>query len=199
MLPTKEFDPVVYVPYAADAPATMEVLARSASGPTAAAAFVGDQLRALDPDLPLLPVTTVNEALARQFWPQRMFGSMFAIFASIAMLLATCGLYAVTAYGVSRRTREIGVRVALGADARSIWWAVTGTTLRQLALGLVLGTAGAAAIATVLPAILVGTGDASYLAFIGVVAVLVAAGVTSSTLPARRAIRLDPTTALQGD
>ena len=137
--------------------------------------------------------------MARQLWMQRLFGSMLAIFASIALLLATCGLYAVTAYGVSRRTREIGVRVALGADARSIWWAVTGTTLRQLGFGLILGTAGAAAIATVLPAILVGTGGANYLAFIAVVVVLVAAGVAASTLPALRATRLDPTTALQAE
>ena len=106
----------------------------------------------------------MDEALARQLWPQRLFGSMFAVFASIAMLLATCGLYAVTAYAVSRRTREIGVRVALGADARSVWWAVTGTTLRQLAIGLVLGMAGAAGVATILPAFLVGTGGANVFA-----------------------------------
>jgi putative ABC transport system permease protein len=199
MLPSGEFDPVVYTSYAADPPQTMQVLARASSGSMAAAAFVGAELRALDPDVPLLPVTTVDEALARRHWPQRMFGFMFSIFASIAMLLATCGLYAVTSYAVSRRTREIGVRVALGADARSIWWAVTGTTLRQLGIGLILGTAGAAAIATVLPAILVGTRGASYLAFIGVVVVLVAAGVTASTVPARRAMRLDPTTALQAE
>jgi len=144
-----------------------------------------------------LPMSTVDETLALQLWPQRLFGSMFALFASIAMLLATCGLYAVTAYAVSRRTREIGVRVALGADARSVWWAVTGTTLQQLAIGLALGTAGAAAVATLLPAILVGTGGANLLAFAGVAAVLVAAGVVASAVPARRAMRLDPVTALQ--
>jgi putative ABC transport system permease protein len=199
MLPSGEFDPVVYTSYAGDPPETMIVLARSVSGPTAAAAFVGDQLRALDPDVPLLPALTVEESLAQQLWPQRLFGSMFAAFASIAMLLATCGLYGVTAYGVSRRTREIGVRVALGADARSIWWAITGTTLRQLTIGLVLGAAGAAAIARVLPAMLVGTGGPNYLAFAVVAIVLVLAGIAASTVPARRAMRLDPTTALQAE
>jgi predicted permease len=197
MPPSGEFDPVVYSSYAADPPQTMLVLGRSVSGPSATAAFVQDQIRALDPDVPLYGVSTVDDALARGRWPQRIFGSMFAIFASIAMLLATCGLYAVTAYAVSRRTREIGVRVALGADARRVWWAVTGATLRQLAIGLVLGTAGAAAIATVLPAMLVGTGGANLLAFAGVVVVLVAAGVAASAVPARRAMRLDPMTALQ--
>jgi ABC-type antimicrobial peptide transport system permease subunit len=115
------------------------------------------------------------------------------------MLLATCGLYAVTAYAVSRRTREIGVRVALGADARSVWWAVAGTTLRQLAIGLVLGMAGAAAVATILPAILVGTGGPNPFAFIAVAVVLIAAGVLASVLPARRAMRLDPVTVLQAE
>jgi putative ABC transport system permease protein len=197
-LPSGDFDPVVYGSYAADPPQAIQVLARSASGPAAAAGFVGDQVRALDPDLPLLPMSTVDETLALALWPQRLFGSMFAIFASIAMLLATSGLYAVTTYAVSRRTREIGVRVALGADARGVWWAVTGATLGQLAIGLVLGTAGAAGVAAILPAILVGTGSvANVFVFAGVAVVLVAAGVAASAVPARRAMRLDPVTALQ--
>jgi ABC-type antimicrobial peptide transport system permease subunit len=137
--------------------------------------------------------------MAIQFWPQRTFGSIFAVVAAIAMLLATCGLYAVTSYAVSRRTREIGVRVALGADARRVWWAVTGTTLRQLAVGLVLGSAGAAMVTTALPAFLVGTGGTRLFAYSAVVLVLVAAGVAASALPARRATRLDPVTALQSE
>jgi ABC-type antimicrobial peptide transport system permease subunit len=144
-------------------------------------------------------MTTVDELLASQQWPQRLFGSMFAVFASIALLLATCGLYAVTAYAVSRRTREIGVRVALGADARSVWWAVTGPTVRQLAIGLLLGSAGAAAVTRVLPAFLVGTGGGNRFAFVGVAVVFLAVGILASTVPARRAMRLDPVTALQTD
>jgi ABC-type antimicrobial peptide transport system permease subunit len=122
---------------------------------------------------------------------------MFAGFASIALLLATCGLYAVTAYAVSRRTREIGVRVALGADARRVWWAVTRSTLRQLAIGLTLGTAGAAAVATILPAVLVGTGGANLWAFAAVAVLLTLSGLVASAVPARRALRLDPVAALQ--
>ncbi len=198
-LPSGDFDPVVYGSYAADPPPAIQVIARSASGPTVTTAVVGDHVRALDPDLPLTPMMTIDELLARMFWPQRLFGSMFALFAAIAMLLAACGLYAVTAYAVSRRTREIGVRVALGADARSIWWAVTGTTLRQLALGLVIGLAGAVGIATVLPAILVGSGGVDRLAILVVAIVLVGVGIAASALPARRAMRLDPAAALQAE
>jgi ABC-type antimicrobial peptide transport system permease subunit len=124
---------------------------------------------------------------------------MFATFASIAMLLATCGLYAVTAYAVSRRTREIGVRVALGADARTVWWTIAGTTLRQLAIGLALGTIGAVGVATILPAILVGESATRPLVFGAVAAMLVAAGIVASAIPARRAMRVDPVTALQAE
>jgi ABC-type antimicrobial peptide transport system permease subunit len=142
---------------------------------------------------------TVDDALTQQLWPQRLFGSMFAAFASIAMLLATSGLYGVTSYAVSRRTREIGVRVALGAGTRAVWWAIAGTTVQQLAIGLAIGAAGAAAIATLLPAMLVGTGGANVPAFVGVAIVLVAAGLVASALPARRALRLEPTIALQAE
>jgi putative ABC transport system permease protein len=124
---------------------------------------------------------------------------MFAGFAAIALLLATCGLYAVTVYAVSRRTREIGVRVARGADARRVWWAVTSTTLRQLAIGLTLGIAGAAAVATIIPAFLVGTGGTDLVAFAAVAVLMAASGIVASAVPARRAIRLDPVTALQSE
>jgi predicted permease len=199
VLPSGEFDPVVYGAYTSDPPQGIQVLMRSASGRAAASALVSDHVRVLDRDLPVLPVRTTDEAMAVQFWPQRTFGSIFAVVAAIAMLLATCGLYAVTTYAVSRRTREIGVRVALGADARSVWWAVTGATLRQLAIGLVLGTAGGAMVATVLPAFLVGTGSVRLFAFAVVVIALVAAGLLASAVPARRAMRLDPVAALQSE
>jgi predicted permease len=198
-LPSGDFDPVVYRPYAADPPRAMFVLTRSAAGRLAPAAAVTNAVAALDPGLPLVPATTVDEAIARQFWPQRLFGSLFGIVAAIAMLLATSGLYAVTAYAVSRRTREIGVRVALGADARGVWWTVTGATFRQLAIGLTLGLAGAAAVGTMLPAMLVGAGGGQPLVLVLVALVLVAAGVAASALPARRAVRLDPVTALHAE
>ena len=105
-LPSGEFDPVVYSSYVSTPPRTMEIVARSALGPSAAAAFVAAQVRAIDADLPLMPATTVDDALTRQIWPQRLFGSMFAAFASIAMLLATCGLYGVTSYAVSKSARD---------------------------------------------------------------------------------------------
>jgi len=194
-----EFDPVLYVPYAIDALPTMSIVARGDSDLASTVGIIRDQVRALDPDLPVFNISTVEEALSVNRWPQRVFGSMFAIFALIALLLATVGLYAVTAYAVSRRTREIGVRVALGADARQVWWAVTGPTLRQLALGLLMGLVGAAAVATVLPAIVAGTGGANPLILIGVAMLLLVVGIGACVIPGLRAARLDPIAALRSE
>ena len=144
-------------------------------------------------------VSTLEDVLMRQLSTQRLIGPLFAIVALIALLLATCGVYAVTAYAVSHRMREIGVRIALGADAPGVWWAVTSATLRQLAIGVVLGGAGAAAVSTVLPASLFGSEGLDPLLLAGIAAVLVAAGLTATAVPARRALRVDPMTTLRAE
>jgi putative ABC transport system permease protein len=183
--------------------ALMTILARSASGPPsgpeAAASFVVDRVREVHPDLAVFGVSTLDDVLMRQLPAQRVIGPLFATFALVALLLATCGVYAVTAYAVSHRMRELGVRIALGADARRVWWAVTGTTLRQLAIGLVLGSAGAVAVSTVLPASLFGSEGLDPLLLAGIATVLVAAGLTASAVPARRALRVDPMTTLRAE
>lgn len=194
-----EFDPVLYVPYAIDSLPTMSILARSDFDLASTVAVIRDQVRALDPELPVFNISTVQESLSVNRWPQRVFGSMFGIFALIALSLATVGLYAVTAYAVSRRTREIGVRVALGADPRQVWWAVTGPTLRQLALGLLMGLAGAAAVAAVLPAMVVGTTGANPLTLIGVAILMLVVGIAACVIPGLRATRLDPIAALRSE
>jgi predicted permease len=199
MLPDGGFDPVVYQSWRADPPQTLFVLARSPAGAGAVASIVGSAAQALDPDLPLRQANTVSVEMRRQFWPQQTFGSILVILAAIATALATSGLYAVTAYAVSRRTREIGVRIALGADARGVWWAVTGTTLWQLTIGLAIGIAGAAAVARLLPAMLVGAGGGTGLPTALVAVLLAAAGLAASAVPARRALRVDPVNALRAE
>ena len=87
----------------------------------------------------------VDDFIYTQRWAERIFGSMFGIFGVIALILATVGLYAVTAYSVAQRTREIGVRVALGAQARHVWWLVTRSASWQIAIGLAIGIAGSVA------------------------------------------------------
>ena len=143
---------------------------------------------------------TVDDLLTFQNWGQRVFGTMFGVFASLALLMAAVGLYAVTAYGVSQRTREFGVRMALGAPALHVAWLVARRTSWQVAVGLLLGALGAVAVSRVTPAVVSASraGDPAFLAsdrrlrrsWWPPLACLV---------PARRAVRVDPVVALRND
>ena len=152
--PEGGFAPVVYVPYAANVSSNTNIMVRFSGDPAPAADAVRAHLRALDPDLPLYDVRTVDDVAYVQRWDQRVFGSMFAIFAAIALVMAAVGLYAVTAYSVSQRTREFGVHMALGASASHVQWLVARRASPQVVIGLVLGIAGTVAVTRIIPAIL---------------------------------------------
>ena len=139
----EEFDPVVYVPYAANLLPFATILVKSPLEVGAVAERLRDEVSALNRDLPLFDVRTLDTAVAFAYWPTRVFGAMFTTFALMALVLAAVGLYGVTAYSVSQRTREIGIRTALGAQARQIWWTVTRRVSVPVAIGLLLGILGA--------------------------------------------------------
>jgi ABC-type antimicrobial peptide transport system permease subunit len=132
-------------------------------------------------------------------WGQRVFGSVFVIFAGVAMLLAVIGLYAVTAYAVSQRTREFGVRIALGARTRQIQWLVARRVSRQIGAGLLIGGMGALAVSRAVPAMLGGARGNDPLTLLAVTALLLAAAACACVIPARRAAHLEPTVALRAD
>src|SRR5258705_6605064 len=121
----------------------MALLVRAQGDPAALTTDVRRTLQDIEPDLPLFQVQTLDENLARQRWPFRVFGSMFVIFALIALVLSAVGLYAVTAYSVTQRTQEIGIRMALGAQAGQVRWLILRRSLIQLAVGLMIGLPGA--------------------------------------------------------
>ena len=99
----------------------------------------------------------MDQNLAQKRWPYRVFGTMFAVFALIALVLSAVGLYAITAYAVTQRTQEIGVRMALGAQARQVWWLIVRRRVVQLAIGLALGMAGAFGVGRLLRSLLAQT------------------------------------------
>ncbi|MGQ0737076.1 MAG: ABC transporter permease, partial [Acidobacteriota bacterium] len=136
-------DPVAYLPFRSSPRAVMTLLARSDGDPHLLAPVLREEMRAIDPDLPLFDVRTLDEGLARARWPFRIFGTMFAVFAAAALLLSAIGLYAVTAYSVTQRTQEIGVRTALGAQPNQVVWLFLRRAVVHLGIGLVIGTAGA--------------------------------------------------------
>jgi len=119
-----------------------------------------EEIRVIDPNLALYNFLTMEGRLAQARWPFRVFGSMFTIFAIIALVLSAVGLYAVTAYSVTERTPEIGVRMALGARPRDIWWLVARRAGVQLVIGLGVGIVGAAAVGRLLQSLLVQIGPA---------------------------------------
>jgi predicted permease len=197
--PDGGFAPVVYVPYAANPAAGTNIIVRFTGDPAPATEVMRAQLRGLDPDLPLFEILTVDDLAYVLNWDRRVFGSMFVIFAAMALVMAAVGLYAVTAYSVSQRTREFGVHMALGASASHVQWLVARRATPQVVIGLLLGIAGTVAVTRLIPAILTVSqaGDPRILA--GVFAALVAVAASACLGPARRATRIDPVQALRAD
>jgi putative ABC transport system permease protein len=159
--------------------------------------LVREEMRAIEPDLPLFQIQTMDQLLAQQRWPFRVFGTMFAIFAVIALVLSAVGLYAVTAYSVTQRTAEIGVRMALGAQSSQVLWLVLRRALVQLAIGLPLGIAGAFGVGRLLQVVLVQTSSRDPLTIGAIALVMLTVSVAACVWPARRATRLDPVSALR--
>ena len=194
-----EADPVVYIPNAANTqqnPGQM-LLVRTRSAPTQATSLLREEIRALDPDLPLFNIRTMDQNLAQERWPFRVFGTMFAVFAAIALVLSAVGLYALTAYSVTQRTQEIGVRMALGAQAPQVWWLIAKRALVQLAIGLAIGMPGAFGVGKLLQSLLVQTSSSDPTTLISIAVMLIVVAVTACYWPARRATRLDPLVALR--
>ena len=135
----------------------------------------------------------------RQRWPFRVFGTMFAIFAFIALMLSAIGLYAVTAYSVTQRTQEIGVRTALGAQSTQVMWLFLRRALFQLGVGLTLGIAGAFGVGKIFESgnLLIQMNGRDPVTIGSIAALLAVVSLAACVWPARRATRLDPLVALR--
>jgi putative ABC transport system permease protein len=154
-------------------------------------------MSAVQPDLPLFNIMTLDAFLAEQRWPFRVFGLMFSVFAGMALLLASVGLYSVTAHSVTQRTQEIGIRIAHGARPRQITWLVLRRALRQLAIGLPIGLAGALGVGQLLQSLVVQTSAFDPLTLGVIVGLLVVVALAACIIPAQRAARLDPMVAFR--
>jgi predicted permease len=192
-------EPIIYLPYRQQPMRGMNVVARTRVPPGTLAGPFRRAVQDLDEDLPVFNLVSLDSFLAQQNWPWRVFGTMFAIFAAIALLLASVGLYAVIAHSVSQRTQEIGVRIAMGASGWNILGLVFSQGMKQLAIGLALGLAAAFGVTRALTALLVGVSPSDPATFISVAIVLTLAGMLGCMIPARRAIRVDPVVALRHD
>ena len=188
----------VYIPYRQEPPSGGGLLVRSRLDPAAVMNVVRREVQQVDADQPVFTVQTIDQMMTRATWPYRVFGSLFAIFALIALVLSAVGLYAVMAYSVTQRTPEIGVRMALGADRRRVSWLVLRRGLVQLAIGLSIGLAAAYALSQVLEELLVnGVTPHDRITFASITVLLSAIAIAACLIPALRASRIDPLVALR--
>ena len=172
-------------------------IVRSASDPLRIAAAVTEVVHKFDANLPVTHVMTLDRLVSDSVSPRRFSSVLVAIFAGLALLLAAIGIYGVMSYTVSRRTQEIGVRMALGAQLGSVRRMILGQTLRLTLLGVGIGLAGAFVVARFLTSLLFGVGVYDPVTFLGVAALLIVVALAASYIPARRAMRVDPIVALR--
>nr|HEV7952570.1 ABC transporter permease [Candidatus Acidoferrales bacterium] len=191
--------PLLYFPLRQEPQSGFCVALRTSVPPGTLANSLRREVQLADENLPVNQPETMANLLLQRSWPWRVFGSMFAIFAVIALILASVGLYGVIGHSVSQRTQEIGVRVALGASSGRILRLVFVQGMRQLAIGMAIGLAAAFAVTRVVNGLLVGVSSTDPTTFVIVAVVLLAAGILGCLIPARRAVRVDPVIALRHD
>jgi predicted permease len=153
----------------------------------------------LDPDLVILEAKTMDEHLSILLYPPRMAAALLSVFGALALLLASVGLYGMVSYAVARRTREVGIRAALGASQMDLVRLMTGGGMRLIGVGIAIGLALAAAISWLLSGFLYGIGATDIVTFVAVPLVLGAVGLLASWVPARRAASVDPIAALRAE
>jgi putative ABC transport system permease protein len=191
--------PAIFQPFAQARSTFVYISARTAGPPLSITQGVRDAVSSLNPDIPLYWVQTLDVAIDQSLWFVRVFGTMFMIFGFVALFLASIGLYAVMSFSVSRRTREVGIRMALGAQARDVVRMIFGQGLVQLGVGMALGLALALGISRLMSVILFQVQPRDPVIFGAVAAVLVAVGLMACLVPATRATRVDPLLALRAD
>ena len=173
------------------------VTLRTDGDPLALAGAVRREVTALDPDVPLSGLRSMAQIRAEATLGLRMSSRMLSGLAAMALLLAIAGIYGVMAFAVLQRTHEIGVRMALGANARSVLGLVMRQSMMPVVIGIALGVVGSLALSRGLSALLFDVSATDPLTFVSVAALLAAAAVVAMYVPARRAARVDPVVALR--
>jgi predicted permease len=187
----------IYYSYKQYTPRDVHLVLQTASGNSQTVAAVRQELRRADPEMPLFDVRSMTERLRSSMATRRAAMALCLGFGALALLLAAVGVYGVLAYSVSQRTREIGVRVALGAGAGDVVGMVVGHGLRMAAAGLAIGAAGAFAVTRLMSAMLFGVRPADPAVFLTVTAILAAVAGAASLIPSARAARIPPAVALR--
>ena len=191
--------PTLYVPYQQDALNRVTFEVRTAGDPTAIVPQVRDTLRQLDATLPIFDIRTQQEQIGRSLEQERLFAQLAVLLGAVTVALSGIGLYGLLAYAVTRRTPEIGVRMALGAERGQVRWMVMRQSLLLVAIGLVLGIPAAALSSKVVESVLFGLSPRDPVVFTAASMVMVIVSLAAAYVPARRASRIDPLVALRAE
>jgi putative ABC transport system permease protein len=175
----------------------MDVVVRTDGSPESLLPAIRKRIKALDPDLPMANVKTMEQWVTTSAAQPRLTSILLSTFAGVALLIAAIGIYAVLAYSVSQRTREIGVRMAMGATPRRVLGLIVSEGMRVVLLGLVIGLAGGLALGRTLQSLVYGVGVRDPKIYFVVAAILTAVALAACFIPARRAAVVDPMVALR--
>jgi putative ABC transport system permease protein len=192
-----EVRPEVYVPFRQLALGEMHIVVFSTEDPARIAAAVSEQISAIDPELAPTEVATISDLLYESIAQPRFNTALLAGLAICAALLAAVGIYGVVAYSVVQRSGEIGIRMALGADAASTVRLIVRQAMAVVAIGVVIGLVGALGMARLIEGLLYGLETTDPVTYIAVALMVIVIGTLAAAIPARRATRVDPVDALR--
>ncbi len=192
-----EPSPHLYEPYQQNSWPFLSIALRPQLDQATLVTAVQHEVRALDPNLPVANIRTMDEVMIQSLAARRIVLMLFTLFAALALLLATIGIYGVLAWSVTQRTRELGIRVALGATARQIFQLIVGQGLKLVVPGIAIGIGGALALNRLLGKLLFGVSATDPPTFAVIVLLLTAVAFVACYVPARRATKVDPLLALR--
>jgi putative ABC transport system permease protein len=187
----------LYYPYTQWPVTNVYYVVRAAGDPTNLLQTVRQTVSSADPKTAIIFVKTMDQMIDETLWQRRLWGVMFAVFAALALLLAAIGIYSVLSYSVSQRTREIGVRMALGAQTGNVLWMVLAQGLKLALGGIVIGLVAALALSRFISTLLFGLRASDPLTYACVALLLIVVVLVACLIPARRAAKVDPMVALR--
>jgi putative ABC transport system permease protein len=189
--------PVVYLPLSQNHETGVTLYVRAAVPPASLVAGLRREIQALEPNLPVPDIRTMAETVGTSLYGARMGAWLLGVFAGLALLLAVVGIYGVLSFSISRRTREIGIRLALGADRHRVFLLVVRDGMSLVAVGILLGLGGGLAAARGIASWLSGVSATDLPTFALTIGLLSGVALVACAIPARRAIRVNPITALR--
>jgi putative ABC transport system permease protein len=193
----KEPEPAIYWSHARESYSGMALIVRTSGDASRFVSAVQKEIRAIDPEQPIADVRTMKEVISRSIARPRFNTMLLSIFAGVALILASVGLYGVMNYSATQRTHEVGIRMALGATRADIMRLVVGNGMMLTVTGIVIGVLASWGLTRVMANLLFGVTATDLPTYVGVSAVLATVALIANYIPARRATRVDPVIALR--